>query len=926
MADNKLEIVLALSLRQFQDGVKQAIGAVNEMGGKVGKAMAGVDTGFKRASSASKAYHDTLNQLNGTADHFKNTMMQVAAAVGGAALFGNAARQAVGFNSTVEQSRIGVAALVRTFTEADMGQSFGVAEDIQRRLQIAGLQTTATYEELLRALQEGIGPALRENFDPKQVVQFTQSMTQAAAALALPMDQLGQEIRAILDGTIDRNARVANALRITNEDVKEWKATGTLFENLQRRLTAFAAAGEQSANTFKGAWSNVQDAVGMALGKASEQSFSRTTSFFLRLKDAIVTVDEAAGTFTFNEKIMAAFAGVDKAISKTLDAFSTERISAGLANLVGTLGAVAEAVITFFSSLLKVGEVIGPLGPTIASLVTWMTLLGGAFKALIGLPMLVFRQLTAMNAAFASMAGGSLLLYIKHVQEASRHTGLLRTAFASLPNAITTVSAAAGALFVGWQIGTWLNQFDIVKKAGVTTAHALTMGWLKVRQAWEWMTGGDTSAIEREMEVARKTYSDMIDEIDGKAKESGAARVEEEKKVTAAVQVSAGKQKQLTREALDEMKKQYKEYADEIKRLQGELADHQRSAEEELRDMARSGMSDLAAWQDRKREAGEFAQKARDAAEAAKKLFASGNVEAGRETYKVAAEYADKATSAYKDLNEEVKRGDQVVISQKTALQTAMAGVQEAANIKSQIIQQQTAALQDAQATLNEQSGGKLDATLDTTKGKVEQLATAAETAKGKVQEIFDVQPPEDGDWGKVWEAMESGSDRAGKQVTSTWDGVWDQFLASGSEDISSLEEKLQELTKDRHITVYIEEKVKKAIGGLVQRFASGGHLPGYGGGDRISALLEAGEFVIRKEAVSKFGAGLFHALNSLRLPDMPRFAAGGLAGATSWAGDAMTINFAFGGGPPVASMRGTKEQAILLEREFARRAMRSSR
>jgi hypothetical protein len=39
-----------------------------------------------------------------------------------------------------------------------------------------------------------------------------------------------------------------------------------------------------------------------------------------------------------------------------------------------------------------------------------------------------------------------------------------------------------------------------------------------------------------------------------------------------------------------------------------------------------------------------------------------------------------------------------------------------------------------------------------------------------------------------------------------------------------------------------------------------------------------------------------------------------------------MTINFAFGGGQPVASLRGTREQAVLLEREFARRAMRSSR
>lgn len=65
---------------------------------------------------------------------------------------------------------------------------------------------------------------------------------------------------------------------------------------------------------------------------------------------------------------------------------------------------------------------------------------------------------------------------------------------------------------------------------------------------------------------------------------------------------------------------------------------------------------------------------------------------------------------------------------------------------------------------------------------------------------------------------------------------------------------------------------------------ASGGKLPGYGGGDRIPALLEAGEYVIRKEAVRKYGSNLFAALNALqgRIAKaatgglIPRFASGG--------------------------------------------------
>jgi hypothetical protein len=58
--------------------------------------------------------------------------------------------------------------------------------------------------------------------------------------------------------------------------------------------------------------------------------------------------------------------------------------------------------------------------------------------------------------------------------------------------------------------------------------------------------------------------------------------------------------------------------------------------------------------------------------------------------------------------------------------------------------------------------------------------------------------------------------------------------------------------------------------GQVIKRFARGGFhglLPGYGGGDRRLILAEDGEYVIRKEAVSKYGAGLFEALNTLRMP-----------------------------------------------------------
>lgn len=78
-----------------------------------------------------------------------------------------------------------------------------------------------------------------------------------------------------------------------------------------------------------------------------------------------------------------------------------------------------------------------------------------------------------------------------------------------------------------------------------------------------------------------------------------------------------------------------------------------------------------------------------------------------------------------------------------------------------------------------------------------------------------------------------------------------------------------------------------------VQRFQAGGAAfprlqhplitRGSGSADDVPAMLMRGEFVLRRDAVAKYGLDFLHALNGMRLPAMPfqavpRFAAGGLA------------------------------------------------
>ena len=96
-------------------------------------------------------------------------------------------------------------------------------------------------------------------------------------------------------------------------------------------------------------------------------------------------------------------------------------------------------------------------------------------------------------------------------------------------------------------------------------------------------------------------------------------------------------------------------------------------------------------------------------------------------------------------------------------------------------------------------------------------------------------------------------------------------------------------------LTQYIQQIIIPARqnGGLIfttpsmPKFADGGHLEngnghsrksgklgGYGGGDKIKALLEAGEFIIRKEAVRALGLDRLHTLNQ---GQMPKYQHGGM-------------------------------------------------
>lgn len=170
-----------------------------------------------------------------------------------------------------------------------------------------------------------------------------------------------------------------------------------------------------------------------------------------------------------------------------------------------------------------------------------------------------------------------------------------------------------------------------------------------------------------------------------------------------------------------------------------------------------------------------------------------------------------------------------------------------------------------------------------------------------------------------------------------------DADIAAAQANIRAIQSALDNL-RDKTITITtVHRSVEQhAIGGLVgmsrmaagvRYLATGGHLPGYGGGDRIRAMLEAGEFVVRKEAVRHYGLAALQAINAMRVPlpvraageaRLPGFSTGGPVGrvAAGRAGDVVDIRVQFG--PRRIELQGARDQAMALAgalRELSRGA-----
>lgn len=421
------------------------------------------------------------------------------AALGAANIFGRLIQQGIEFNSQLETAQLGIASIIAAQAnladasgKAVQGQdaltvAIGLSAQQMRELRIAGLETAATTVQLVQAFQGAIGPGLAAGLKLDEVRKLTIEITQAASALGVPMVQLNQEIRSILDGTIDINSRVAKTLGISNEMVKKWKEQGTLVKELSARMSSFSDAGKRAADTFEVIKSNAKEAMDAVAGDISSGLFDQlksalkdaTTGIFdtqtLGISDAFKEAVSFARELTtaIGEALANAIRGVVELVRKWNDYLNDNR--AAINEIVGSVGLVFSAIGDLLGSVAQLAAGFGDaavktnglaialqtISVLIAGVIDGVRFLtsaivgfGAAFIKVVLTPFETFFDLIGKAASAAGIAAGQQL------QEVSRQIkDISARGFEAAGNIMQPLADGTGA------VATAIARMDKLRKA-----------------------------------------------------------------------------------------------------------------------------------------------------------------------------------------------------------------------------------------------------------------------------------------------------------------------------------------------------------------------------------------------------------------------------------------------------------------------------
>lgn len=293
------------STGQFATAAEKAAAGVNDLNKQL-------QVNNRLMSSSGKATADAVSRM-------RSLVLQVGAAYSAYKLLEkavDAVNIGIQANQSWESQKLGIASVIGATNQLADAQgrvlqgsekfaaSQQVAEKLMERIQVLGLETVATTQDLVEGVQGIIAPATRVGIALEKVPDLAVNAAQAMGAMQIPLQQMRTEVEALLSGNINKVQDIlATNLGITGEMVRNWQKQGILLDEINKRLESFKYSGEAIANTWGGLTSNLKEYVEFISRGATEGLFNSLKSSAREFQSLLISINEQTGRPEVSNKV-----------------------------------------------------------------------------------------------------------------------------------------------------------------------------------------------------------------------------------------------------------------------------------------------------------------------------------------------------------------------------------------------------------------------------------------------------------------------------------------------------------------------------------------------------------------------------------------------------------------------------------------------
>lgn len=292
-----------------------------------------------------------LNQVKGVADGVGRIVTGVTARLAGMAAgvvgihavtngLKGAVERGIQFNRTIEDSRLGIAAILKQFNPGafkNFSDALAASGNALDQLKRKAVESPASFAQLVQGFQGITGAATSAGVALNDQVELVVLMSQALAGLGIRSEQLLQESRALITGNINEDAMAARILGITRADIEQARQQGRVYDFLRERLSAFSEAGKIGTQNLSVALSNLGDVAEQKLGAITLPIFEAIKRGVLGLTQAINEANLTAAFGGIAERLAQMAAGVlnfGKAVAENIGVMQSSRFGEFLGLMV----------------------------------------------------------------------------------------------------------------------------------------------------------------------------------------------------------------------------------------------------------------------------------------------------------------------------------------------------------------------------------------------------------------------------------------------------------------------------------------------------------------------------------------------------------------------------------------------------------------